>query len=421
MSEFLKIDTAKSAAREVDGELVILDLTSQQYLAGNRATAILWPMLVDGTTRGALADRVRENFDIGPKTAAQDVDSFVAVLRNHGLLLSAGGSLASDRPPPGDGGLPVRVEIETLRLDAETSRVVTALRDQGIDSVLLKGPAIQRLLYDDHEIRVYQDIDLLVSPASFEAAVATLADRGYRDVLPSAIERTASPHERTLRMSSTDTASELGHGVCVDLHLSFGGVEGPSAEFWHAVSREAETISLYDTSVRIPSLRTTVMLIALHAAWHGPSWRRPMDDLERAVQLSDQVWRDAYRLAVEQHAESFFVAGLRLCDEGRRVAERCMFSAAPTSQVIRRTEEMPDFAEGLERLLAARGSMRIQMLIRELFPTPEFMRQETGLPRRAPLRLALAYFVRPFSLTIQLPNAVRALIAARRKARVARP
>ena len=55
-----------------------------------------------------------------------------------------------------------------LALDAVTSDLVDAFDAAGIDTVLLKGPATVRWLYADNPgRRLYSDIDLLVSPASF--------------------------------------------------------------------------------------------------------------------------------------------------------------------------------------------------------------------------------------------------------------
>jgi Coenzyme PQQ synthesis protein D (PqqD) len=74
--------------REVEGELVVLDLRESRYLAINRTGRILWTNLVEGATRQDLIDQLAEAFDINPARAANDVDAFTAELESRGLLVA---------------------------------------------------------------------------------------------------------------------------------------------------------------------------------------------------------------------------------------------------------------------------------------------------------------------------------------------
>ena len=86
MSETIRVDTARVEAREVEGELVILDLKGQRYLGGNRSTAVLWPLLVEGASQEALADRLVSEWEIDAGRAKGDVDDLVRALESLDLL-----------------------------------------------------------------------------------------------------------------------------------------------------------------------------------------------------------------------------------------------------------------------------------------------------------------------------------------------
>jgi Coenzyme PQQ synthesis protein D (PqqD) len=86
MSETIQVDTARVEAREVEGELVILDLKGQRYLGGNRSTAVLWPLLVEGASREALAERLVGEWEIDADRAREDVDTLVRALDDLDLL-----------------------------------------------------------------------------------------------------------------------------------------------------------------------------------------------------------------------------------------------------------------------------------------------------------------------------------------------
>lgn len=70
----------------VEDEVVALDVHHSLYLATNRAGAFLWAMLAEGTTREVLVASLSERFDISRELAMADVDRFITVLSDRGLL-----------------------------------------------------------------------------------------------------------------------------------------------------------------------------------------------------------------------------------------------------------------------------------------------------------------------------------------------
>lgn len=72
--------------REVEGEIVALDLDSSEYLAVNRTGTVIWPLLVEGTTREELATQLADRYRVDRASAERDVDAFVDTLTERGLL-----------------------------------------------------------------------------------------------------------------------------------------------------------------------------------------------------------------------------------------------------------------------------------------------------------------------------------------------
>ena len=89
MSE-LRVDERRVEAREIDGELVIYDMSSRRYLGGNGTAAVLWPLVLEGTDVGSLAAALESRYGIDEATARRDAEAFVASLRDHGLLAEPG-------------------------------------------------------------------------------------------------------------------------------------------------------------------------------------------------------------------------------------------------------------------------------------------------------------------------------------------
>lgn len=72
--------------REIDGDLVILDLRSSTYLTTNASGAVLMKELTDERTDDELVRALVGAYDISQSQAEADVHGFVQALREGGLL-----------------------------------------------------------------------------------------------------------------------------------------------------------------------------------------------------------------------------------------------------------------------------------------------------------------------------------------------
>ena len=72
--------------REIGGEAVVVDVPASLYLAANRSGTLLWNELAGGATREQLAERLSLEYGIDRERAQADVDAFLALLLERGLL-----------------------------------------------------------------------------------------------------------------------------------------------------------------------------------------------------------------------------------------------------------------------------------------------------------------------------------------------
>ena len=82
----VKLREGAASWREIDGETILLDLDSSKYLGLNRAGTVLWPAIVQGSSRDALVAKLAAEFDLETERAAVDVDAFIAACRERNLL-----------------------------------------------------------------------------------------------------------------------------------------------------------------------------------------------------------------------------------------------------------------------------------------------------------------------------------------------
>jgi hypothetical protein len=290
----------------------------------------------------------------------------------------------------------------TIALDAFTGELVDELGSAGFPSIVLKGPAIASLLYQDGTLRFHDDIDLLVRQSDLASIGTLLEERGF---------------ERAAEADSGDVWARADDGIVVDLHTTFVGVDAPSADVWNVLSKEWLELELGPHVVRTLAPAGIALHVSLHAAQHGVGTGRSLADLDRALLTFDRpTWQDAAALARDLRAEPAMSAGLRLRPAGAELAAELGLATEQTAVLRLRASTAPVTAMGIHRLFETPGIRgKLSLLAEELAPAPAFMKQMYPVARRGPVGLLASYVWRPLWLLAHAPTALGALRRARRR------
>jgi len=122
-----------------------------------------------------------------PARSEGEWQAFFDVLRAHWIIPLVAFNVrrwpAACQPPPACQEYMNRVLMtataRNMLADRQIRMVFDALREAGIASLLLKGPALARSVYPDPAIRQSADIDLLIQPQHIPAAEDVLEKLGY--------------------------------------------------------------------------------------------------------------------------------------------------------------------------------------------------------------------------------------------------
>lgn len=309
--------------------------------------------------------------------------------------------MRSRRPPP--PAPQISAAAVALAMDVAALEVVKVLERAGLRSILLKGPALARWLYDDASDRHYNDIDLLVEAARFPDAERALAAAGFRF---------ADHGEHAHAWIRDDGAS-------VDLHYTFSGARASPDLVWGVLAKRTEPLGVSGGTLEALDAPGRALIVALHAAHHGIRANKPYTDLARALErVNLRTWEEALELAERLEALPSFAAGLRLAPEGARLAEALGLEDYRSRELAFRAAGPPPTAEGYLRLARAKGLRgKAELLAHELVPPPVFMRAAYPIARRGRAGLVAAYAWRPLFLLKHLVPSLRAWRRARRGAR----
>jgi len=162
---------------------------------------------------------------------------------------------------------------DTQALFHGTAPALSALRDAGIDTMLLKGAQMVLCHYRNYGCRPMADLDIAVRFDDVEAAVGALTRAGWTPESP------ISRHDLAFRHASAFRGPD-GHQIDLHWHILFTNCSVPAdAAFWH--NTQPCTFREIATSAPAP------MLALLHTLAHGmrPNTETPVRWIADALTL----------------------------------------------------------------------------------------------------------------------------------------
>jgi Uncharacterised nucleotidyltransferase len=168
--------------------------------------------------------------------------------------------------------------VTHLRMLSELDMVSRVLGAAAVPYLVLKGPVLAGALYRRPDLRSYVDLDLLVAPADFGAALGALEQAGCR------------VFERNWTLAADRMLGELRlftrAGTVLDLHWHVIADRQARALFpidLAAARSRARTVQVGGRSVSTLDAADTVVHLALHAALAGGHRLLWLKDLEQAL------------------------------------------------------------------------------------------------------------------------------------------
>jgi len=81
-----RINPLATEWRFVEGEIIGLDLKTEEYFSIKGSGVPLWRQMADGATEDELGELLVGRYRLSPDTATTDVAAFLANLRERGLI-----------------------------------------------------------------------------------------------------------------------------------------------------------------------------------------------------------------------------------------------------------------------------------------------------------------------------------------------
>jgi len=95
MPQFLKPNTADVAAKDVDGEAVLINLKNGMYYSMDQVGGYIWSLIEGGYDLDAIADMVAKRYEVEKSVANTDIEALVQQLLEENLVLYEEGDTSS--------------------------------------------------------------------------------------------------------------------------------------------------------------------------------------------------------------------------------------------------------------------------------------------------------------------------------------
>lgn len=212
----------------------------------------------------------------------------------------------------------LRKSIRQWKNTEELERVLLLLESSQIPAFPYKGALLSKLLYGDHNLREWSDIDLFIPKKFAESALTLLMEDGYQfsELHPAGNSAQLSIHEVVTVAGwheiSLSKKAENGSSYQLDFHWLLSETFYPYEIDENELLHNSTRIKLLHTEVVAPSLNYTVLMTILH---HGgrESWMRLKFMCDLALFLTQypapQFWADVLALAQKAKLKESLLLG----------------------------------------------------------------------------------------------------------------
>jgi Uncharacterised nucleotidyltransferase len=227
-------------------------------------------------------------------------------------------------------------QIRALHIAGEIAQLSNALAAEHIDHLFMKGAMLGVQVFGGPEQREYNDIDLLVSPAKRDKAIAILRTYDYYPMVS----------DSNMRQAFFDYMGQhaLKHsrsGIAVDLHWSLVG-DLPFPIRTETIMRSREQLELAGIAIPVPSVMDLGLLLAGHGQKEGwASFEWVLDFATFAAKHQRFDWTQALARSQSRHCSRPLLIAVMLAKRHfGKVIDHAILAIAEQDRTIREDVEL---------------------------------------------------------------------------------
>jgi len=204
--------------------------------------------------------------------------------------------------------LNLKTVMQNMKMTAELIRVMNLLKENGIQALAFKGPALSQLAYEDITLRQYGDLDILVKKMDASKAISLLTEDQYTP-------------EISLKEKTTETffacVNVIGmeKRIRIEIHWELlsrnYAIEWQEKDIWRAT----DTVIIKGEPIPVLAANTHLLYLIAHGSKHLFERLEWICDIERFIKANpglswERLFEDARVLGIER----MLLTSLYLCN-----------------------------------------------------------------------------------------------------------
>ena len=201
----------------------------------------------------------------------------------------------------------LQIARKNMLMTSELIRIMQLLRENSIEALAFKGPALAQMAYGDITLRQYSDLHILVDEKDAYRAGKLMSENGHTAVLPLKILSNA-----TCLHTAKDFSLMSKGGVHTELHWRLFEKKYAISIMSCAAEKKCQSVTINGKTLKTLQNELLLVYLCLHGAKHAFERIEWICDIDRLVRSTELYWDEAIAIAEQSHSKRSFYLGLSL-------------------------------------------------------------------------------------------------------------
>lgn len=178
-----------------------------------------------------------------------------------------------------------RNAVLSLRLTSLLIKTIALLKENNVQAIPLKGPALSQTLYGSIALRTYSDIDILIDVQDLNKAIEVLLHEGYKTRYDHG--SISSKKKNSIIKNQHHISFNLDQ-MSVELHWTYSSMSY-KRDFSH-LWNETRTVRVAGHDIKAMSCEEEFLYLVFHGTKHGWIRLKWLDDIAQIIALNRADW-----------------------------------------------------------------------------------------------------------------------------------
>ncbi len=197
-----------------------------------------------------------------------------------------------------------------MLMSAELIKITNLLKENNIEALAFKGPALSQMAYGDITLRQYVDLDVLVRKEDIYKIDDLLKDHGYKRV----IKLTSQQEKLWIKFKHDLGLYHPKSGVHFEMHWSLLDEDYPIQMKQDALWENPQIVKINQQEIKTFPNEELLLYLCIHGSTH--LWERIewIKDIDLLIQTQEIDWNKITEKAKSSNVETIFYLGIYLAN-----------------------------------------------------------------------------------------------------------